>query len=574
MLLHALAKQVGSADARTPALEAFRSGYDLLAKVQTEQPDQVARLVSLPNIGAWAYDCIARLDQGLLPDYGYLASVAAAAALRAGIGFELDVPVYADQVRLPGLGCLDVKADGQECWARLRSDGDRLTVDDNLVNVPCEALVPDVGANGADEGIAGPDAGGGAVAAPGWSGTPLIRAMADGHAWDVLLEVADANLDRYPSPAVTATTAGQLSCWRSRVEAAWQVLARQRSCALDAFADTISVIVPLAPQGEADFDSVTTPAAFGAVATSWPPDPVVMAEMLVHEFQHLKLCALLDMVPLVAPGGGLSLVYAPWRQDPRPASGLLQGVYAHLAIARFWGAQQAVEDDPDDLLRAQVLYERWRPTIESAADTLLGMEGCLTPKGAWFVEELKGQGRMLEAGSVASAQEMADEVALDHWLTWQLRHVAVDRAAVAEMAAAFARGGSPDHEQLPASKVEAYTRRVSATARSRMLNLRHREAKRFRHLRGSGELSLSRADCLLIDGRPGEAAQAYREQILTATEPAPDNWVGLALAASRLAPAQLRNAFATRLPLMFEIHRWLAGQGVPSDPMDLAAWLR
>ena len=36
------------------------------------------------------------------------------------------------------------------------------------------------------------------------------------------------------------------------------------------------------------------------------------------------------MLPLT-----LHTVYVPWRDDPRPASGLLQGVYAHLGIARF-----------------------------------------------------------------------------------------------------------------------------------------------------------------------------------------------------------------------------------------------
>ena len=77
-----------------------------------------------------------------------------------------------------------------------------------------------------------------------------------------------------------------------------------------------------------------------------------MAETLVHEFQHVKLCGLLDMVPLAASGA--EKVYAPWRQDPRPAGGLLQGIYAHLGIVRFWQSQRQAETDPDGILRAQV----------------------------------------------------------------------------------------------------------------------------------------------------------------------------------------------------------------------------
>jgi HEXXH motif-containing protein len=46
----------------------------------------------------------------------------------------------------------------------------------------------------------------------------------------------------------------------------------------------------------------------------------------VHEVQHLKLAALLDIVTLTMPGEH-DRYYAPWRDDPRPLSGLLQGTY-------------------------------------------------------------------------------------------------------------------------------------------------------------------------------------------------------------------------------------------------------
>jgi HEXXH motif-containing protein len=578
LLLHLLAKEAAGAGARTPALEAFRSGYDLLAKVQAEQPGVVAGLVRLPHVGAWAHDCVVGLDQGRAPDWGYLAVVAATAALRAGAGFDLDVPAADGQVRFPGLGCLNVmpalagmtaravpQSGDRAPWVRLSSDGHRLVVDGRF-DIPCAALLPDAVAGTPDTAENEP--------AQWWSGTHRIRATADGRTWDVLLELADANLDRFSFPVVKALTARQLSRWRDHLQAAWEVLARQDIWPLDAFADTVSVVVPITELDDADLVSVTTPAAFGAIATSSPPDPVVMAEVLIHEFQHLKLSAVMDMVPLLAPSGAQVLVYAPWRQDPRPAGGLLQGIYAHLAIVRFWDAQRELEGDPDDRLRAQVMYERWRPTIESAADTLLGMEGCLTPEGVRFARALKGQGHSLEPGPVtARVREMAEEVALDHWLTWQLRHVAVNSAQVAQMAAAFVRGQSPNRENLPAGEVEPYVRQVATTARSRMLNLRHLEPKRFRQLHGAGVTSLSRADGLLIDGEATEAAQAYRQEILTAASPAPQSWVGLAIAAGHQAPPPLREAFATRLPLMFEVHGRLAGQGIRSDPLNLAAWL-
>ena len=575
MLLHALAKVVAGLDASSLAVDAFRSGYDLLAKVQAERPDEFARLVSLPQVGAWAHDCIVRLDQGLTPDYGYLAMLAVASALRAGIGFELDAPIGEGQVRLPGLGCLIVAPDTDtpavrattptgDSSVRLSSNGEHLTVG-QFVRLRCDTLRP------ADPEK--PDVGN-AESDKWWSGTPLVRATAAGHTWDALLEVDESHLSRFPFPAAAVLTAEELKRWQDRVQAAWLVLARQNKWPLDAFADVVSVVVPLAQHADADFVSVTSPAAFGAIATSWPPDPVAMAEMLIHEFQHLKLSALLDMVPLVARGGGKALGYAPWRPDPRPTGGLLQGMYAHLAVARFWDTQRDMEDDPDDLFRAQVLYERWRRTIESTADRLLAMDDCLTPEGVWFVETLKSQGRMLETGSVpSSARELADETALDHWLTWQVRHIELDPAGIARTAVAYLSGESPHQETLPEGRIQACIRQVAPTARSRMLGMRQCEPKRFRQIRASGECLLSRADDLLLNGNAYKASEAYREEILAGVAPLLQNWVGLAIAASRVAPPLLQHAFATRLPLMFEVHRYLAGQGILSDPMDLAAWL-
>ena len=394
--------------------------------------------------------------------------------------------------------------------------------------------------------------------------------MAEGHSWDVLLETADRHLDRYSLPVSSALTAEEVSSWRDCIQSAWQVLVRHHGWAAGPVADGVSVIVPLTPRNDTDQDSETTPAAFGAIATSWPPDPVIMAETLVHEFQHLKLCGLLDMVPLISPGS--EKVYAPWRQDPRPASGLLQGVYAHLGIARFWNIQRHVETDPDDILRAQVMYERWRPTIELATDTLL-RSGCLTPTGARFVAMVREQGRNLESGTVpASARETAGEVALDHWLTWQFRHTALNAAGAASLAAAYKRGEPPREEMLPTVRIEEGIRKIESTVRSRLLNMRHLEPRRYRELCAAGVPELSGGDGLLADGKASAAVQAYRDEIAAAAGPLPDAWIGLALAIHRLPPLPSRQAFATKLPLMFDMHACLTEQGVRTDPLDLAAW--
>jgi hypothetical protein len=293
-----------------------------------------------------------------------------------------------------------------------------------------------------------------------------------------------------------------------------------------------------------------------------------MAETLVHEFQHVKLGGLMDMVPLANAGG--DKIYAPWRQDPRPAEGLLQGVYAHLGIARFWHAQQHAETDPDDVLRAQVLFARWRPTIDLAARTLLET-GCLTRAGVRFADILRDQGRRLESEPVpGAAQEIAEEVSLDHQLTWQMRHMAFDPAEVARLAAAYQQGESFPEQMRPRAWIEEDTRKVDSTVRSRVLNMRYLAPARYRELCAAGVLPLSEADVLLVNRKASAAVQAYRDRIASSADPQPDAWIGLALALHQLPRSPLQRTFAAHLALLFDMHAFAGGR---RDPLDLAGWL-
>jgi hypothetical protein len=292
-----------------------------------------------------------------------------------------------------------------------------------------------------------------------------------------------------------------------------------------------------------------------------------MAETLVHEGQHVKLCGLLDMVTLVTSGG--EKVYAPWRQDPRPAGGLLQGVYAHLGVARFWNAQRHAEIDPDDILRAQVHFARWRSMIDQAAQTLLRTD-CLTPAGVRFVDLLRARGQQLETEPLPrEAQGISRQAALDHQLTWQLRHVVIDTADVASVAAACRGGESARGRTRPRTRIEADTRKVEASVRSRLLSMRYLAPARYRELCADGTVALSDADRLLVNGRAEAAVRAYCDEITGCADPRPDAWIGLALALHRLPLSPLQQAFASDLVLMFEVHAYLGDQ---SNPLDLAGW--
>ena len=548
MLLHAIAGAAGDGDPADPGIAAFRVGCDLLTRIQAADPGASAWLLGLPHLGGWAHDGLIRLDQGTAPDFAHLACAAAAAAVRAGVPFELDAPVRSGHVLLPGLGRL--AAGDEAAWVRLRYDGRHLAAGDGMVSRV--ALGPDYGSG---------------QPVPHWRGTPAVRVVADDLAWDVLLATDDPYLDRYTLPMSAGLSDHELRRWRQLVQAAWEVLVRHHRWAAEPIAAGVSVIVPLTPQSETDLISATSPAAFGAVATSWPPDPVTMAETLVHEFQHVKLCGLLDMVPLAE--SGTEKVYAPWRQDPRPAGGLLQGIYAHLGIVRFWQSQRQAEADPDNVLRAHVQFARWRAATDTAVDTLL-RTGCLTPEGVRFTGLLRDQERALADEPVPGpALQIAGEAALDHRLTWQIRHVAADAAAVTKLADAYRRGEPFPPQDRPEVWVQEDVRKLGSSVRSRLLNMSYLEPARYRELCADGVLPLSGTDRLLL-GRGAEAAvRGYRDLITSSADPQPDAWVGLALAVHRLPEPALQDAFEAHLPVLFDVHSCL---GAGHDPLDLAGW--
>src|SRR5205814_6601031 len=179
----------------------------------------------------------------------------AAAAIRAGLPVDLAVPVRDGRVRLPGLGSLLVAS--EKAWVRLRRDGERVTAGDEFA-AETRLMRPDDGTGAPDDGTV-----------PGWSGTPAIRADRGGPSWTLLLETGDPYLDRYTLPMRTSMPADEVADWRERVRSAWQIVAGRHRWAAGPMADVISVIVPLTPRSGTDLVSATSPAAYGAIATSW-----------------------------------------------------------------------------------------------------------------------------------------------------------------------------------------------------------------------------------------------------------------------------------------------------------------
>jgi uncharacterized protein len=331
------------------------AGYELLDRVQRQDQAAADAVISYPSVAAWALHTLER-DQsvpGAQPSG--LAAVAAAAAIRAGIDAEIEVPVVNGTVMLPSLGTAE--ATGTTAFVRsrpaeIRSEGLRVAAQ---------------------------------TGAPGWQELRHARAGS----LDVLVD----DLDPYRMPATDGVPTGrltpsQLTELETSLRDAWEVLSPASAAEIAAI---VRVIVPYqAP--EAGHVSTSSPQVFGTVAMSTQPDKYTCAETLVHETQHLKLCALLELVELTRPDDG-QRYYAPWRTDPRPASGLLQGAYAFLGVSGFWREQRRVAPEPGVRQRSEAEFARWREGAALVADTLL-KSGQLTTEGQAFVGEMS---QVLEA---------------------------------------------------------------------------------------------------------------------------------------------------------------------------------
>lgn len=325
------------------------AGYEALAQVQRRAPDAASAVIKYPSVGAWALRTLRGEDSIPGAQSGGLATVAAAAAIRAEIATEIEVPVRNGKVVLPSLGA----ADAQGATAVVRTSPAEVRSDAMRVRI-----IP---------------------GSPGWQELRRIQAGS--------LDVFVDDLDPFRMPAADGEPLGRLA--RSQVAElerilceAWEVLDPARAAEIAAL---IRVIVP--NQGpEHGYVSTSSRETFGAIAMSLPPDRYSCAETLVHEAQHLKLCAVADLVQLTLPDG-VRRYYAPWRDDPRPASALLQGTYAFLGVCGFWRWQRQAVTDDAVRRRADAEFARWRDGCTLAADTLL-TSGQLTAAGEDFVGEM------------------------------------------------------------------------------------------------------------------------------------------------------------------------------------------
>ncbi|MFF0294232.1 FxsB family cyclophane-forming radical SAM/SPASM peptide maturase [Kitasatospora sp. NPDC004614] len=359
--------------------------WQLLVEADRTASGALDAVLAHPYARAWAVRCLQGDPRG---DVGGLAELAAAAAARGRAEFELVLPVRAGWLHLPTLGRL--RMDGRT-EAVLRGDADGLSCGEHTVrwDRPGDHL---------------------------WQ--PVRRVALPG--WTVALEDTDPQRDSHQWAVADRLPDAELLDWTGALREAWELLGRDLPEYAAGLAAGLSTVTPLARGTDGRDISAAARQAYGAVGIARPTTAPVLALLLAHEFQHVKLGAVLDFHDLYDREDE-RLYHAPWRPDPRPLEGLLQGTYAHLAVAAYWASRVRAFDGirGDAATAARLQLATWRAHTADAIETLAG-SGSLTPLGQRFAAGMRtALAPALEVPVGASTEQAAKEAVAANLAAWQ-----------------------------------------------------------------------------------------------------------------------------------------------------------
>ncbi|WP_052809819.1 HEXXH motif domain-containing protein [Streptomonospora alba] len=569
-----LLRAVGEAARDTGRAGHWQRGYDLLARVQREAPDTVAAILLSPQVGEWAAHTLRRLrgagaEPGIDADVAHIGAVAAAAAITAGADFAVEVPLRHGFAALPGLGRARVTGvqgvgepeAGQEAreTALLRGEDGCVAVESpsgETVELPVDLRAP----------------------APGWEPVRRLECTADELRLSVLLDDLDPYRDPHGLGAASRLAEQGRRTWQEGLDGAWRLLVRDHPRHAEGIAAGLRALVPLDASSSGRGRNATSADSFGATMMAPPSDTTALALGLLHEFQHAKLNALLDLTALYTDPGQ-PRHYAPWRADPRPLPALLHGIYAHAAVAEFWQVRRSRSTGRPAADFAHFEFARWRAQTVNAAATAAD-SGLLTAVGEDLVGGIRTRLEELEGGVPEPVAHTARAAACDHALLWRLRNLRPDPTAVEELAAAWRRG-----ERAGPRSAGCVIRPAEAPpgidARMELRALLLRDPPRFAEA-AAGRTPLAEAapeataaDLALISGRADEARSAYSSVIAGASldcEPH-SAWAGLALAAAASTPSGCGSAPHARPEVAMALYAALRRGGADPAPAELLTWL-
>ncbi|MEE4494529.1 aKG-HExxH-type peptide beta-hydroxylase [Streptomyces sp. BE230] len=364
-------------------LDRLRADWSLLETAERADRAAVRTVLFHPMAGPWAQRLLGGLTSatvarpGLPADLAHLTALAAAAAIRAGVHCTALLAPRDGLVSLPTLGAVRGSSGPVELVHR---EGE---VEIRPANAP--SLVartqPDSTMTSAD---------------PRWLPVLALPALLSGSG-AVPLDDLDpygtegSGLPRHGLSTVVRMDDHERKAWAECWSGVEPLLRAGGEHRLAEAAVLLRCVVPLghppgSGAGGVAHCSGTRREAFGAVLSSRPATSVYFAATLVHELQHTKLAALGALVRLHHEDA-TPRHFAPWRSDPRPFDGLLQGAYSHLALADYWqrtalGARRVTSRD-----LAWAEHARCREQVGAVLPALAGSAG-LTREGRVLVNEM------------------------------------------------------------------------------------------------------------------------------------------------------------------------------------------
>ena len=336
------------------------ASWDLLVSLDQTAPRDVAAVLAHPYVRAWAVRCLERAaGEDQIAERSYFSALALSSAIRAGVSATVTLTAQRGAIHLPTLGTL-------------------LVGDSSAVTIEAAAGRLSFTVSGREHQVRpAPSRSGSAL----WQPTRRLRASGI----VATLEDGDGYRDCYQHPVTGRSSAEEAATWQHRFSQAIAFLDEHLPDYLPPLRAGLQCVTPLRPDPEGGHISGTARHAPGTIAVALPDDPEMLALLIIHEFQHVKLWAALSRLDLVN-AADRSRYRVGWRDDPRPAEGVLHGVYAHLAVADFWAAQRDRVDRPPHP-HAASHHARWSGEVDQAIATLAD-SNALTALGADFVGRL------------------------------------------------------------------------------------------------------------------------------------------------------------------------------------------
>ncbi|MGW1680990.1 HEXXH motif domain-containing protein [Saccharopolyspora sp. NPDC002376] len=566
LLLRGLVDEATKVPDQCEPLPSPEWAWELLERVQNTSPEVLDLVLAHPYTGSWV-GYTTRLfhhrTTGVCPLWvhiGHIHAISAAAAIRAGLPFRTSVPVWRGGAILPTLGLAHLPSEAPFSVAEVRGDGDRVEVRDETtcVRLPSEHSTD----------------------TPGWSGMRQVSLRAQDQVFSVHLDDIDPYRGLHEPTLPQRLSAAEADTWRELLAEAWHVLVQYLPEIVPALQAGLDSLVPR-PAVPFRMPSASTGEAFGSAIVSRPADGIELAAMLIHEFQHIRLGGLLHFIPLRDNDPRLRF-HTPWRDDPRPIAGVLQGIYAFFGVTRLWRAlTRASPEFPDR--RAAFEFAYWRA---ATWDTLrvLRDDPVLTLAGRRFVDGIAERlGPWQDEPVPAELADKATDLVADHYAGWRIRHVRPDPETVSRVSRAWSAGQqcvagisvADDRTPTPVpdgpwSQARLDLVRLSFMERSGTADSRIRPTISEAW---SAVPDATPADLAYATGNLTAAARGYRAE-LAADPDRPASWIGLGLVLSGLGMRPAARALLTSPELVRAVHRNLrTGAATAPAPDELADWI-